>query len=220
MMTGRLVLEPDTIVRFSKSNGTIYTVYGFEKCRPADPEMEAIPQGYLLETALPCFRRVDGVWIVLEGDLADIVVACQDCCEMGAVPTFADLLLEYDKKSVDGLYCIGVLGDRFRPRDNSRAAGKARWIYGGLMLHEIYTGEALRHLRTYWSGSRYRMVKREAKSRLHWIKDAGPVGPLARCMKDEELKRFARLVVNGTIELFFDSPPAPKRKDPRTDRDS
>jgi len=204
MMAKGLVLEADTIVRFTKSGSSIYTVYGFEKCPPVDTRLEAIPQGYLIELSLPAFRRVDGIWIVLEDHLADIVAACQNLCERGETQTFADLLLEFDKKSIEGLYSIGVLGDRFRPEGGSRVAGRSRWIYGGLMLHELYAGEPVRHLKTYWLNSRYRVIRELVASKKIMRKDGETLGALVRSMDDDELEKFAKLVVDGSIELFFE----------------
>jgi hypothetical protein len=204
MMARGLVLEADTIVRFTKSGSSIYTVYGFEKCPPVDMELEAIPQGYLIELSLPVFRRVDGIWIVLEDHLADIVATCQNYCERGETQTFADLLVEFDRKSIEGLYSIGVLGDRFRPERGPKVASRSRFVYGGLMLHELYAGEAIRHLKTYWFNSRYRVIRKQAASKNVMGKDSGTVGALVQRMDDKELEKFARQVVDGSIELFFE----------------
>jgi hypothetical protein len=212
MMAGRLVQEKGCIVRSTKNNN-VYILYGFDKCSPADPRAEAIPQGYLIELSYPVFRRVDGVWIVLQDDyIAEIVAECQLLCERGVIPSFEDLLIEFDKRDVDGLYSIGVLGRRFTPSSGlSGRLGKNRFVYGGLMLHELYADTVLRHLRTYWCGSVFKI--REGSKFVERItgKKEGLVGEISRRMNDRELAKFAKMITEGVIELHFSGDAIPSK---------
>jgi hypothetical protein len=203
MTAGRLVQEEGCIVRFAKNN-SVYILYGFDRCSPADPEADAIPQGYLVELSYPVFRRVDGVWIILQDDIAEIVAECQLQCETGSIPSFEDLLLEFDKKDVDGLYSIGVLGRRFTPSNMcSGKVGKNRFIYGGLMLHELYAGVVLRHLKTYWYSAVFKIRDGSEIARKITGKTEGLVGEVSRRMNDRELAKFAKMIADGVIELHF-----------------
>jgi hypothetical protein len=203
MTAGRLVQEEGCIVRFAKNN-SVYILYGFDRCSPADPEADAIPQGYLVELSYPVFRRVDGVWIILQDDIAEIVAECQLQCETGSIPSFEDLLLEFDKRDVDGLYSIGVLGRRFTPSNMcSGKVGKNRFIYGGLMLHELYAGVVLRHLKTYWYSAVFKIRDGSEIARKITGKTEGLVGEVSRRMNDRELAKFAKMIADGVIELHF-----------------
>jgi hypothetical protein len=204
MTVGRLVQEEGCIVRFAKNN-SVYILYGFDRCSPANPEADAIPQGYLVELSYPVFRRVDGVWIILQDEyIAEIVAECQLLCERGVIPSFEDLLLEFDKRDVDGLYSIGVLGGRFTPSNkHSGRVGKNRFVYGGLMLHELYAGVVLRHLKTYWYGAVFKIRNGSEIARKITGKTEGLVGEVSRKMNDRELAKFAKMITDGVIELHF-----------------
>jgi hypothetical protein len=203
MTVGRLVQEEECIARFAK-NDNVYILYGFDRCSPANPEADAIPQGYLIELSYPVFRRVDGVWIIMQGDIAEIVAECQLLCEKGIIPSFESLLLEFDKRDVDGLYSIGVLGRRFTPSNECpRRVGRNRFVYGGLMLHELYAGIVLRHLKTYWYGAVFKIRNGSEFARKITGKTEGLVGEVSRKMNDRELAKFAKMITNGVIELYF-----------------
>jgi len=203
MTVGRLVQEEGCIARFAK-NDNVYILYGFDRCSPANPEADAIPQGYLIELSYPVFRRVDGVWIIMQDDIAEIVAECQLLCEKGIIPSFESLLLEFDKRDVDGLYSIGVLGRRFTPSNECPGrVGRNRFVYGGLMLHELYAGIVLRHLKTYWYGAVFKIRNGSEFARKITGKTEGLVGEVSRKMNDRELAKFAKMITDGVIELYF-----------------
>jgi len=202
MAAGKLVLDPECMARFTRISDGVYRVFGFDRGANLNPSKKAVPQGYFVELSVHAFRRIDGLWIVLDDNLTEIVSLCQDFCEAGNPLSFDELLLEFEAKDVAGLYGIGVLGQRFLPNGDRNVVERNRCIYRGLILHEVYAGEPLRHLKTYWSEFRYRVRTNTRNSLRLAGRDGGSVRSIVRAMKDSELMEFARLVVNGDIQLL------------------